>query len=393
MLPPPPYGITNASGAPPSSSTISKTAVFWPCPAVRVDGVDEHVRAAAAELLGGRERLVEVAAHLEHLGAEHARLRDLRPGDGPGGRQHDGGDPGPRRIGRGGGGRVPGRGADHRLGAVLGRLRDGDRHAAILVGAGRIRGLPLEPDLDAEPLRQARRAQERRRALAERDHRRLLGHRQAGAEAVDQRDRHAQPSSATPRPEIDGQRARLAARLGQRPDRVERGADMAGGGLVGDDVEDGVAVVRLLHELGDRDALGGELVRDAGEHAGAVLDLEPEVERRGELARRQPLEVAPDGVVLEEAGAGRADDGDHVGDDRRRRLDAAGAGAFERDLADRVALQHDGVEGALDRGERVVAVDERRADPDVDPVADEASRGRSASRACRARGRRRRGRA
>ena len=30
MLPPPPYGITKASGAAPSSSTISNTAVFWP---------------------------------------------------------------------------------------------------------------------------------------------------------------------------------------------------------------------------------------------------------------------------------------------------------------------------------------------------------------------------
>ena len=30
MLPPPPYGMTNPSGATPSSSTISKTAVFWP---------------------------------------------------------------------------------------------------------------------------------------------------------------------------------------------------------------------------------------------------------------------------------------------------------------------------------------------------------------------------
>ena len=37
--------------------------------------------AAAAELLRGRERLVEVTAHLEHPGAEHPRLGDLRAGD------------------------------------------------------------------------------------------------------------------------------------------------------------------------------------------------------------------------------------------------------------------------------------------------------------------------
>ena len=57
---------------------------------------------------------------------------------------------------------------------------------------------------------------------------------------------------------------------------------------------------------------------------------------------------------------------DHVGDHRRGRLDPAGAGALERDLADRVALQHDRVERALDRGERMVPVDERRPDADVD---------------------------
>ena len=41
-------------------------------------------------------------------------------------------------------------------------------------------------------------------------------------------------------------------------------------------------------------------------------------------------------------------------------------GPLERDLADRVALEHHGVEGALDRGQRMVAVDERRRDADVD---------------------------
>ena len=69
---------------------------------------------------------------------------------------------------------------------------------------------------------------------------------------------------------------------------------------------------------------------------------------------------------------GRPDDRDHVRDDGRRRLDPACARALERDLADRVALQHDGVERALDGGERVVAVDEGGADADVDAVAHEA---------------------
>ena len=191
------------------------------------------------------------------------------------------------------------------------------------------------------------------------------------AKSVDQGDRHAQPSSSTPRPETTGIALASPRDSGSARIAARAAPTWPAGCLVRDDVEHGVAVVRLLDELGDRDALGGELLRDAREDAGAVLDLEPEVERRGELAGRQPLEVAPDGIVLEEAGAGRADDGDHVGDDGRRRLDPAGAGAFERDLADRVALQHHRVERSLDRGERVVAVDERRADADVDAVADE----------------------
>ena len=50
---------------------------------------------------------------------------------------------------------------------------------------------------------------------------------------------------------------------------------------------------------------------------------------------------------------------------------ATGARAFERDLADRVALQHHGVEGAVDGRERMRAVDERGLHADVDGVVDE----------------------
>ena len=62
----------------------------------------------------------------------------------------------------------------------------------------------------------------------------------------------------------------------------------------------------------------------------------------------------------------------HVGDHGGGGLDPAGAGPLERDLADRVALQHHGVERALDGGERMVAVDERRADAHVDLAVEQA---------------------
>ena len=49
---------------------------------------------------------------------------------------------------------------------------------------------------------------------------------------------------------------------------------------------------------------------------------------------------------------------DEVRDDSGRRLDAARARALERDLADRVALQHHRVERAVDLRERMRLVDE-----------------------------------
>ena len=65
---------------------------------------------------------------------------------------------------------------------------------------------------------------------------------------------------------------------------------------------------------------------------------------------------------------------DHVGDHRRRGLDAAGARPLERDLADRVALEHDGVERPVDLRERVLPVDERGLDANVEAPVDESRR-------------------
>ena len=127
----------------------------------------------------------------------------------------------------------------------------------------------------------------------------------------------------------------------------------------------------LLDEPRHRDAFVRELLREPREHAGAVLDLEPEVVRRRQLAGRKRVERAPDRVLAQEAGAGRAEHGDHVRNDRRRGLDPARARALEHDLADRVALEHDRVEGALDRRERMVGVDERGADAHADAPVDE----------------------
>ena len=66
---------------------------------------------------------------------------------------------------------------------------DGHGHAAVLEAPGRVRALALEPELDAEPLGEPRRAEERRRALAERDDRRRSVERQPVAVALDERSR------------------------------------------------------------------------------------------------------------------------------------------------------------------------------------------------------------
>src|SRR5688500_1236305 len=113
----------------------------------------------------------------------------------------------------------------------------------------------------------------------------------------------------------DGDRCPAAAGDGQLADRLERGLDPARGRLVRDDVERRAVAGRLLHEPGDGDALDRELPRERREHAGSIRDSELQVPRRREVAGRHPVEVAPDRVVLEEAGPGGADDRDHVRDD------------------------------------------------------------------------------
>ena len=109
-----------------------------------------------------------------------------------------------------------------------------------------------------------------------------------------------------------------------------------------------------------------EPLGDVREHARAVGDLDVHVERGAQISRRQRLERSPRRVVLQEAGAGRADDADHVGDHRRRRLDAACAGTGERDLPNCIALQHHGVERCPRRSQAVATVDECRVHANVD---------------------------
>ena len=198
---------------------------------VRVERVDERVRAAGRQLARRGERIVEAAVHLEHARPERARLGELAAGHGAARLQHHGRDAGAGRVGRGRGGRVPGRGADHGAGALLERLRDGDRHPTVLVAARRVRALPLEPDLAAEPSGETGRREQRRRALAERDDGRRGADGQALAVALDQRyvrshvwDRttDATPSRARRRPGRRSHAAPSACRGSRAAPRCRR---------------------------------------------------------------------------------------------------------------------------------------------------------------------------
>src|SRR4051794_273980 len=167
------------------------------------------------------------------------------------------------------------------------------------------------------------------------------------------------------------QRRRRRLRLGQGGDFRERGLDRAGTRLVRHGMQRRAALALVLHEPRDRHPVLRQAQRDVRQHARLVGHLDPEVERRAQVAARQALELPPARVILQEPRPGRADDRDHVGDHRGRRLEAARARAFERDLPNRVALQHHGVERPVDCSERMVPVDERRLDAHVELPVDE----------------------
>ena len=72
---------------------------------------------------------------------------------------------------------------------------------------------------------------------------------------------------------------RVPARLRQRADGAQRGLDAPDRDLVRDHVQDCVAAPGLLDESRHGDPFGGQRLCDAGQHPGAVLDLEAEVVR------------------------------------------------------------------------------------------------------------------
>ena len=130
--------------------------------------------------------------------------------------------------------RVTGRRAHDDLRALLGGLRDGDRHPAVLERTGGIRALDLEQHARADLLGEPRRVEQRRVALVQRDDRRAIGDREAIAVHVDDPPRQYAVGRAVTRcslfaaddaqdraDALDGRRAR--ARCGSSPTAPPRG--------------------------------------------------------------------------------------------------------------------------------------------------------------------------
>ena len=130
----------------------------------------------------------------------------------------------------------------------------------------------------------------------------------------------AQPSSTTPRSETTGSTDGAPWTLEQLRDLGERGVDLALRCLVEDDVQRRARARGHLRQPRDGDVVRGEPLRHVGQDSGLVVDFEVHVERRAEVSGRHTLEGPPTRVVVQEAGAGRSDDADHVRDDSGGRL-------------------------------------------------------------------------
>ncbi|OPZ92262.1 MAG: hypothetical protein BWY73_00877 [candidate division TA06 bacterium ADurb.Bin417] len=160
-------------------------AGLLPLDPVGVDRVDQGDRVPVAEGAYQLQGLVEVALDLDHPGAVDEGLGQLAEGDLAGGDDYQRLESGPGGVGGRRGRGVAGRGADDRLLALLPGLGDGQGHAPVLEGAGRVAAFKLEVEFQAEAGADGDRGDERGVALQQGDHRAALGDRQVGPVTVD----------------------------------------------------------------------------------------------------------------------------------------------------------------------------------------------------------------
>ncbi len=129
----------------------------------------------------------------------------------------------------------------------------------------------------------------------------------------------------------------------------------------------------MLEDGREADPLAAEDGRHLRQHARLVADGQPQVVPAGQVGHGQhrgPLQRVGEDVHLPGRQGGRAQgDVDQVGDDGAGRRPAAGPAAVEQGVADGVPVHADGVEPAAHVGQHVAGVDQRRVDPQRQPVA------------------------
>src|SRR5690606_1253329 len=147
---------------------------------------------------------------------------------------------------------------------------------------------------------------------------------------------------------------------GDAVDRVElvqvaqRRLDRRLAGDVGDEHQPGLGAEALLLHRADRHLVGAEHTRHRRQHTGAVEDVHVDVVGGLDLVDGPDAGLAqrPDGGV---AAPGAVERGvDDVAEHGAGGGRAAGAPAVEHQVADRGALDEDGVEAVPHRGQRVV---------------------------------------
>ena len=123
-----------------------------------------------------------------------------------------------------------------------------------------------------------------------------------------------------------------------------------------------VVVDPALHDALHRDLVVAQHLGDLGEDAGAVGDLQVQVEGGGDVGDDRQLLAC----LVDRRLAGQ--DRDDVPQHRGGGLDAAGPRPRHRHLGDRRRLDHHRVEGTADRRQRVAAVEEAGEDANADPA-------------------------
>ncbi len=153
--------------------------------AIRIYRVDDGDPLEPAEFANEPQGIIEIAAQGDYFCAIKVGLNKFSAGDLAGGEKDRAEHARPGRIGRRSRRSVAGGGADHRGGSLFESLGNRDRHSAILEGTGGVQRLIFDENLGFRAFTEARRVDQRGRALAQRNNRRRVGNGKVLPESTD----------------------------------------------------------------------------------------------------------------------------------------------------------------------------------------------------------------